>query len=203
MFKLTFKIFLLFSLIAVLIIIGISSGIINISKIENNNSSSSQEKLLLSELENMGSYKLIAFNVNYIVKDTIKSDTSGIENNNVRNKVLAIINGNIDACINLKRIEKDDMRDDKDTVFISLPMPVLCNTEINYTRSIIYNVDFNSQTLNPNFIEKYFPNTINNLKAEAIRLGILDQAKINALQILHPVIKEILKKNIVLKFEED
>ncbi|MFZ0454004.1 MAG: DUF4230 domain-containing protein [Ignavibacteriaceae bacterium] len=195
------KIFLLFSLIVVLIVIGISSGIINISKIENNKFP--EGKLLLSRLENMGSYKLITFNVNYIVEDTINTDTSEVGKNNKKKKVLAIINGNIDACINLKRIEKDDINEGKDTAFVSLPMPVLCNTEINYSRSIIYNADFNSQILNQNFIDKYFPNTINNLKAEAIRMGMLDQAKINALQILHPVIKEILKKDVVLKFEED
>lgn len=201
MFKLIFKIFLLFSLIVVLIIIGISSGIINISKIENNNFP--EEKLLLSKLENLGNYRLITFNVNYIVKDTITTDTSGFEKNSKKEKVLAIINGNIDACINLNRIEKDDVRENKDTAFISLPIPVLCNTEINYSKSIIYYVDFNSQIPNQNFFDKYFPNTINNLKAEAIRLGILDQATRNAIQILHPVIKEILKKNVVFIFEED
>lgn len=201
MFKLTFKIFLLFSLVVVLVIIGISSGIINISKIENNNSP--EEKLLLSKLENLGNYKLTTFNVNYVVKDTINTDTAGIERNNKKENVLAIINGNIDACINLNMIEKDNIREDKDTAFISLPMPVLCNSKINYSESVIYNVDFNSQILNQNLIDKFFPNTMNNLKAEAVRLGILDQAKLNALEILHPVIKEILKKDIVLKFEEE
>ncbi|MEJ2618267.1 MAG: DUF4230 domain-containing protein [Ignavibacteriaceae bacterium] len=161
------------------------------------------KKLLLAELENLGNYKLVTFNVNYIDKDTITADTSGIGKNNKKEKVLAIINGNIDACINLNRIEENDIRENKDTAFISLPMPVLCNTEINYSQSIIYNVDFNSQSLNQNYINKYFPNTINNLKAEAIRLGILDQANRNAIQILHPVIKEILKKNVVFKFQEN
>ena len=201
MFKLTFKIFLLFSLIVILIIIGISSGIINISKIENNNSP--DEKLLLSRFENMGNYKLITFNVNYIVKDTINTDTSGIEKNGRKENVLAIINGNIDACINLIGLQKDNIKENKDTAFVSLPVPVLCKSEINYSKSIIYNVDFNSQVLNQNLIDKFFPNTMNNLKAEAIRSGILDQAKLNAVEILHPLIKEILKKNVVLKFAED
>lgn len=201
MFKLTLKIFFLISLVVVLVIIGISSGIINISKIENNNAPN--EKVFLSRLEDMGNYKLISFNVNYVIKDTIKNDTSGIEKNYAKDKVLAIINGSIDACINLKNIEKDDIREKKDTAFISLPMPVLCNTEIDYERSILYNANFNSGIVNKNFIDKYFPNTMNDLKAEAIRLGILDQAKQNAIQILQPVIKDILKKNIVLKFVED
>ena len=201
MFKLTFKIFLLFSLIVILIIIGISSGIINISKIENNNSPN--EKLLLSRFENMGNYKLITFNVNYIVKDTINTDTSGIEKNSRKENVLAIINGNIDVCINLKGLQKDNIKENKDTAFVSLPLPVLCNSEINYSKSIIYDVDFNSHVLNQNLIYKFFPNTMNNLKAEAIRSGILDQAKLNAVEILYPLIKEILKKNVVLKFAED
>lgn len=200
MFKLSLKIFFLISLIVILVIIGISSGIINISKIENNNAP--KEKVFLSRLEDMGNYKLISFNVNYVIKDTIKNDTSGIEKNS-KDKVLVIINGSTDACIYLKNVGKDNIREEKDTAFVSLPMPVLCNTEINYERSIIYDANFNSRIVNKNFIDKYFPNTINNLKAEAIRLGILDQAKRNGIQILKPVIKDILKKNIVLKFLED
>lgn len=201
MFKLALKIFLLFSLVIILIIIGISSGIINISKINNNNSP--EEMVLLSKLENLGNYKLITFYINYTVKDTTKNDTLEIEKINTRGNLLAIINGSVDACINMKRIEKSEIKENNDTAFIKLPMPVLCNTEIDYNQSIIYDTNFSSSILNQNFIAKYFPNTINNLKAEAIRMGILDQAKENALQILQPIIEEILKKNTVIKFEED
>ena len=200
MFKLTLKIFLLFSLVIALVIIGISSGIINISKINNN---SPEEKLFLSKLEKMGNFKLVTFYINYTVKDTIKNDTSGAENIKTRGYSLALINGSVDACINLKRIGKDDIKENKDTAFIKLPIPVLCNTEIDYNQSTIYHANLNSRILNQNYIEKYFPNAINNLKAEAIRKGILDQAKDNALQILQPIIEEILNKNIVITFEEE
>ncbi len=201
MIKLTLKIFLLFALVVVLIIIGISSGIINISKIESN--SDSAQKIFLSRIEGLGNIKLITFNLNYVIKDTIRKDTSDVGRLLTSGKVLAIINGEVDACINLTRIDENDIKEDKDTAFISLPMPVLCGTKINYERSIIYDMNFSSKVPNQNIIDKYFPNTMNNLKAEAIRLGILEQSKGNAIQVLNPVIKGIIKKNIVLKFEED
>lgn len=201
MIKLTLKIFLLFSIVVVLIIIGISSGIINISKINNDNFP--EEKILLSRLENLGNYKLITFEVNYIAKDTIKNYRAEIEKNNIRGKLLAIINGSIDACINLQRIEKVNIEENRDTAFILLPTPVLCSSVINYEQSILYDTSFSSEILNQKFIDKYYPNTLNDLKAEAIRMGILDRAKKNAIQILQPIIEETLNKKIVLKFEED
>jgi hypothetical protein len=201
MFKLALKIFLLFTLIVVLIIIGISSGIINISKINNDNSA--ENKTFFSRLEDIGNLKLVTFEVNYVVKDTIKNDTSEIKINSKQENLLAIINGRVDACINLGRIKKEDIKENKDTAYIKLPMPVLCNTEINYNQSIIFDASFSSRILNQNFINRHFPNTENNLKAEAIRLGILDRAKENAIILLKPIIEETFKENVVINFEED
>ena len=201
MFKLSLKIFLLFSLLVILVIIGISSGVINISKIENNNSS--ELNVFLSRIDSVGNYKLITFNLNYTVTDTTANDSSGINKLHSNGKVLAIINGNVDACINLKRIDQSNIKEVNDTAYISLPMPVLCNAEINYEQSKIYDINFNPKILDQNSVDKLFPGAMNNLKAEAIRAGILDQAKENAKQILQPIIKEMLKKNIILKFEED
>jgi hypothetical protein len=199
MFKLSVKIFLLVSLVVVLIIIGIFSGIINISKINNNPG----EKIFLSKIGSKGNFKLATFDVNYVVKDTIKNDTSETEKIHKAGKVLAIINGRIDACIDLKEIEINNTKENNDTAFISLPMPSLCSAEINYNNSFIYDQNFSPENLNQNMVDKYFPNTINNLKAEAVRMGILDIARENAVQILQPLIKQILKKNTVLKFEEN
>ncbi len=200
MFKLTLKLFLSFSLIVALIIIGISSGVINISKIENNKSSELNDFLL--KIDTLGNYKLVTFNLNYAVKDTIAGDTSGVKLN-TKGKVLAIINGSIDACINLKRIDRSNIKEDNDTAYVSLPIPVLCDAKINYERSVIYDVNFNPRILDQNSVDKLYPAAMNNLKAEAIRIGILDQAEKNARQILQPIIREMLKKNIILKFEED
>ena len=200
-FKLTLKLFLLFSLIVALIIIGISTGVINISKIKNNKNSELNDFLL--KIDALGNYKLVTFNLNYAVMDTLAGDTSGINKLNTKEKVLAIINGSIDACINLKRIDRSNIKEDNDTAYVSLPMPVLCDAKINYERSIIYDVNFNSRILDQNSVDKLYPAAMNNLKAEAIRIGILDRAKENARQILQPLVREMLKKNILLKFEED
>jgi Protein of unknown function (DUF4230) len=201
MLKIALKIFLFLSLIAVLIFVGISSGVINISKIENANNPS--QKLYLSKIEDIGYLKLIACNVNYIVADTILSDTSGFYKFHSNNKSLAIITGEVNANINLKGINKINIKEGKDTVYIFLPLPFLGNPKINYIQSKIFDNNFDSKALNQNFVNKYFPNAENDLKAEAIRMGILDKAKENAVKILHPLIKEIVKKEVVLEFEEE
>ena len=199
MFKLIIKLVLLISLIVILIIVGISSGVINISKIENTNNIG---KEISSKLDEIGNLQLIKFNINYTIIDTVKNDSLISNKLSFNNKIFAVINGDVETCINLKGIGKNDIKFDKDTILISLPAPFLCNIKINYEQSKYYDSNFNAHSLNQVFINQYFPNMENNLKAEAIQQGILDKSKENAKKILLPILKEISKKKIVIEFKE-
>jgi Protein of unknown function (DUF4230) len=197
MFKLILKLVLLFSLIAILVYLGISSGVINITSAGN----SSDEKLL-SQIKNIGNLQLISFQINIVVEDTIIDEKFISQDNFHKGKILISISGEESACINLKAVEEGNIRNVKDTVFVTLPVPALCNTKINYEESKIYDSDFNAHLLDQAKMEGILPNAENNIKAEAIRMGILDQAKVNAKKILHSAIKKENKDKIVFSFEE-
>jgi Protein of unknown function (DUF4230) len=200
MFKLILKLFLLFSLIAVLIVVGISSGVISISKIEPKGNS--ENKPILSEIESIGNLQLIKFNINYTVQDTTNNDTLVNYKLPSGGKILALITGEVDACINFKGIVEEDIKEGEDTIYVSLPMPVLCDTKIDYENSKVYDTNFDYLLLKKEAIDRIFPNVRNNIKAEAIRMGILDQAKVNAKKFLLSLLKQVSKKNFVLDFRE-
>ncbi len=196
MFKLILKILLLFTLIAALFIVGISSGVINISKIDTTNNS------ILSNLEDIGILHLDKFSLNYVVKDSVGKDTLIYDKSTPGDILFAIINGEVNACINLKEITKGDIKEIEDTIHLFLPAPVLCNAKINYEQSKIYDKNFNPHVLNREIFDKYFPNAINNIKAEAIRMGILDLAKENAKKIVLSILEQRSRKFIRLDFRE-
>lgn len=200
MFKLIIKLVLLLSLIVILVVVGISSGVINISKINNSNNSGQE---IVAKIKEIGNLELIKFNVNYTVEDTVGNDTLFSNKLMANNKILAVIAGEVDACINLTGISEGDVKIHKDTVYLTLQEPVLCNTKVNFERSKFYDTNLNSYLFNQNMIEKYFPNIENNLKAEAIRVGFLDQAKENADKILSTIFKEMFKKKFILEFKEN
>ena len=197
MFKLTLKIILLVTLIIILIIVGISSGVINISKIE-----STKNPELLSEIKDIGNLQVTKFSVNCTLEDTVKNDSLVAFKLPVDRKIFLIINGEVDACISLNGIGKEDVKENNDTIYILLPEPFLCNTKINYKQSKIYDANFNSHYVDQDVLEKIFPGAGNNLKAEAIRIGILDQAKENTRKILSILISNESKNKIIFEFKE-
>ncbi len=196
MFKLILKILLLFTLIAALFVVGISSGVINISKINTINNS------VLSNLEALGNLQLDKFSLNYVFKDSVGKDTLIYDKSAPGDMLFAIINGEVNACINLKEIAKGDIKEIEDTIHLFLPAPVLCNAKINYEQSKIYDKNFNPHVLNRDMFDKYFPDAINNIKAEAIRMGILDLAKENAKKIVLSILEQGSRKVILLDFKE-
>jgi hypothetical protein len=200
MMKLTIKLFLLFSLIVVLIIVGISSGVINISHIKENRNS--EQKIILTELKEAGNLPIIKFNVNDIVEDTLKKEISDSLNISLNGKILAVLNGEVSACINLKELESGDIQEGKDSILITVPAPGLCSAKINYNRSRIYDSNLKMHSLTKGMVETIFPAAENNLKAEAVRLGILDQAKENAKKVLSILFKGRFRREIVVDFNE-
>ena len=199
MFKITIKIILLISLVIILIIVGISSGVINISRID----AGSSDKGVLFKIKEIGNLQLTGFNLSSTIADTVKKDTLVKIKFPSEGKMLALINGEVNACINFELLKEKDIKQVQDTTFILLPDPVLCNARINSERSKIYDHNFNSHPLNQEDIEKIFPGTMNNLKAEAIRMGILDLAKENAKKILSVLLPKKNKNEIVVfKFED-
>ena len=198
MFKLIIKLVLLISLIIILIIVGISSGVINISKI-NNSSNSNQE--ILTKIKEIGNLHIIKFNLNYMVEDTLKNDSLISYKPPANKTILALINGEVDACINLKGIGEEDIKINKDTIYLSLQKPFLCNTKVNIEQSKFFDANFNSHSINLKMIDRYFPNIENDLEAEAIRRGFLDLAKENSKKILIPILKEMFKEKLILEFK--
>lgn len=200
MFRLSLKLIIFILIIVGLILIGISTGVINISLI--NKSSEVNQKIVLERVEEIGNLELVRFNLNDIVEQSVVRKLLDIDNLAPDSKVLVIINGEAAACVDLKKVTKEDIKEDEENLYIKLPQPKICYAKVNHNQSKIYDMNLTARLLNPELIDEAFKNGENSIKEEALKMGILEQAKENAKKVLAPLFKDLSKKNIVISFSD-
>jgi Protein of unknown function (DUF4230) len=198
-FKLTTKLIIAAVVLIILIIFGLSTGIFHFNVMKT--STESNQQLVLKKIEEVGNLELVKFNFNDIVEESVVRKIFDIDNLAPDSRVLVIINGEATACINLKEVTKDDIKLEDDNINLILPEPTICYTKINHDRSKIYDENFVARIFNPELIDKAYRDGEIKIKDEAISLGIIDQAKINAIKLLRALLKGITKKNIIIAFK--
>jgi hypothetical protein len=197
--KLTIKLIIAAVFLIVIIMLGLSSGLFSFSVIKN--SDVSDHKLVLERIENIGNLELVRFNFNDVVEESVIRKLFDVDNLAPDSKVLVIVNGEATACVNLKEVAKDDIKTEGDNIIITLPTPVICYAKINHERSKIYDANFTARIFNPELIDKAYRQGEVRIKDEAIKLGILEQAKENARKLLGPFLGGITRKNIKIEFK--
>lgn len=200
MIRYSIRLIVLGFILAGLILIGISTGLINISVIDE--SSFNEHKIVLQRIEEIGNLELVRYNLNDVVEESIVRKLIDIDNLAPDSKVLLIINGEAAACIDLKKITSENISEDEENLYLSLPQPEICYAKVNHNQSKIYDINLTARLLNPELIDTAFKNAENKIKDEAIKLGIINQAKENAKKVLVPSLKDIVKKNIVISFSD-
>jgi hypothetical protein len=199
-FKLTTKLIIAAVVLIVLVIFGLSTGILHFNVVKSN--SESNQQLVLKKIEEVGNLELVKFNFNDIVEESVVRKIFDIDNLAPDSRVLVIINGEATACINLMEVTKNDIKFEDDNINLTLPEPTICYTKINHDRSKIYDENFVARIFNPELIDKAYKDGEIKIKDEAIKLGIIDQAKINAKKLLGALLSGITKKNIIINFRK-
>ena len=199
-FKLTTKLIIAAVVLIILVIFGLSTGILHFNVVKTN--SESNQQLVLKKIEEVGNLELVKFNFNDIVEESVVRKIFDIDNLAPDSRVLVIINGEATACINLMEVTKNDIKFENDNINLTLPEPTICYTKINHDRSKIYDENFVARIFNPELIDKAYKDGEIKIKDEAIKLGIIEQAKINAKKLLGALLSEITKKNIIINFRK-
>ncbi len=200
-FKLTTKLIIAAVILIILIILGISSGLINFNIVKI--TTESNQQLVLNKIEKIGNLELVRFNFNDVIEESIVRKIFDIDDLAPDSKVLVIVNGEAAACVNLLEVTKDDIKLNGDDIHLTLPVPTICYAKINHDRSKIYDANFIAKVFNPELIDKAYREGEIKIKDEAIKLGILNQAKINAKKLLGALLKGVTKKNIIIDFKKE
>ncbi len=198
--KLIISILALSITVIALILLGIFTGIIKVTPIKQAESAS--HKLVLQKIENIGELELVRYNFNDVSEETIKRKLFDIDNLAPDSKVLLIINGEAAACVNLKDVKSPDIHSDDDNLYIELPPPTICYAKVNHNRSKIYDANFTARLLNPELIDEAYKNAETKIKDEAVKLGILNKARVNAKKMLSALLGGVTDKSVVIQFKD-
>lgn len=198
--KLTTKLIIISIILLLVIFLGLSSGLLNLNIVKS--IPASEHTLVLEKIEEIGNLELVRFNFNDVIEESVLRKLFNVDNLAPDSKVLVIVNGEAAACINLMEVTESDIEIKGSELKLTLPLPVICYAKINHERSKVYDANFIARMFNPELIDKAYKNAESKIKDEAIKLGIIDQAKLNAKKLLGALLKSITKRNIIIDFRE-
>lgn len=112
-------------------------------------------------------------------------------------KIVLIISGEAVGCIDLTKIDSTDIQIAPDKITITLPKAELCYFKINHKESKIYDIQNDYFVDNKPIIDKAFQQAEIAIQQGALKMGILDQTRKNAEQVLKPVLEQISEKKVV------
>ena len=197
--KLTTKLIFASVFVILVIFFSIALGIVDFSVVKKTDST--EQTLVLKQIENIGKLELVKFNFNDVMEESIIRKLFDVDNLAPDSRVLLLINGEATACIDLEKLTKDDIISVEDSITIFLPQPEICYAKINHERSKVYDENLVAKVFNPELIDKAYKNAEIKIKNEAINLGILVQAKQNAKKLLGALLKGITKKKVIIDFK--
>jgi Protein of unknown function (DUF4230) len=148
---------------------------------------------LLQKITAMGKLELVKYNFRDVVESKIKKDLLPDA------KVLLIVSGEATGCLDLTKIRVADIEEGSDTLVVHLPEPEICNYKIDHSKSRVYNTEyaFLDQGV---LIDQAFKKAESEVVQNAQSMGILEQTKKSAEQILKPFLEDVAKKKVVLRY---
>jgi hypothetical protein len=117
-------------------------------------------------------------------------------------KALLIAKGEAVACIDLVKIEKEDIVFSGDTIQINMPAPELCYYKVDLDKSSFYDLQTSKDKKKAaEFIDMIYAKAENQMKEAALQSGILQDAERMSGEVLRPFLSNISHKTIILHFE--
>lgn len=149
--------------------------------------------VLLQQISSMGKLELVKYNFRDVVESKIKKDLLPDA------KVLLIVSGEATGCLDLTKIKVSDIAENSDTLVVHLPDPEICNYKIDHSKSRVYDTEyvFLDQA---KLVDNAFQKAESQIAENAQSMGILEQTKKSAEQILKPFLENVSKKKVVLRY---
>jgi Protein of unknown function (DUF4230) len=149
--------------------------------------------VLLQQISSMGKLELVKYNFRDVVESKIKKDLLPDA------KVLLIVSGEATGCLDLTKINVNDIAEKGDTLVVHLPDPEICNYKIDHSKSRVYDTEY-AFLDEAKLVDNAFQKAENQISENAQSMGILEQTKKSAEQILKPFLENVSKKKVVLRY---
>lgn len=159
----------------------------------NNTEAQTTHVMVLEEIQALGKLELVRYNFKDIVEH--EQMVQWMPNP----KAVLIVQGEAVGCIDLTKITISDVTMESDTVVVHLFEPDLCSYKIDHSKSKVYNTEYAFME-EAKLVQEAYQQAEKQIQKSALEMGILDQTKRNAEQILKPVLEKVSGKKIVLRY---
>lgn len=165
------------------------------------------QSTLLTRVEQIGKLELAKYNFQEVTEIKRVGDVIDLKFYKFKvapdSKAVLISQGSATGCIDLTLLKPSDLREDGDTLYISLPKPEMCYFKIDLEKSRLYDLQINYLPVNERskFIQELYQVAEQEIKVAALKTGIMEQTIENARLVLKPLFESISGKTVIIKFK--
>lgn len=149
--------------------------------------------ILLEKITAMGKLELVKYNFKDVVESKIQKDLLPDA------KVLLVVMGEAIGCIDLTKIRVGDIDNRTDQLVVHLPEPEICTFKIDHAKSKVYDSQFAFMD-EAELVDQAFKKAEVQVQQSAQAMGIIQETKTSAQQILKPFLEQISGKQVVLVY---
>jgi hypothetical protein len=164
-----------------------------------------KEPVKITETNDMAVTKIQAIGRMELVKLTIKDVLEyNIERDYLPDsKVLLVVSGEMAGCIDLAKIQKDQISVKDSVVHIVLPKPEICYYKIDQQKTRIYNATTYFLLDNEALITQLaYKRAENYFKSDSLNQIVYKETEANVQTMLKPLLESITQKKVELEFDK-
>lgn len=159
---------------------------------------------VLHKVEALGKLELVRYNFKEITElKEVSKEYFRLFKLGPDSKIALISAGQAVGCIDLTKMQEEDIRLEDDTLYINLPAPEICYYKLDMENTRIYSLQTNPLKDEKEFIQKAYANAETEIREAALNSGILEQTRANAELILRPLLKEISDREVILVYRAE
>jgi hypothetical protein len=183
----------IFKIIIVLAVIGLIGWLIA-DKFSFKTTIESKHQLLVDRVEAMGKLELVKYRISDVLEH--KNKTPFLPDASV----LLIIKADAVGCIDLTKIKSENIQVYGDSAVIKLPQPEICYIKIDHKASRVYDTKM-AFFREADLVDQAYKSAEQKISDEVRKSDILQQTKINALNVFRPLLTGLGFSKMSLSFE--
>lgn len=139
-------------------------------------------EVVIQQIEELGNLEVVKYNIQDMME--YQKMRRWLPNSKASLKIV----GEVIACVDLTKIEKNDIFTRGDSVSLILPIPEICHHKVDHSRSRIYDVEFGLWKT-AELVDEAYKAAEHQIYQEAINLGIAKESRENAIKVLTPILR--------------
>ena len=154
----------------------------------------SNHQLLVERVESMGKLELVKYRISDVLEH--KNKTPFLPDASV----LLIIKADVVGCIDLAKVKAEHIQVYGDSAVLKLPQPEICYIKIDHKSSKVYDTKM-AFFREADLVDEAYKSAEKQIDEEVRKSDILQQTRVNALNILKPILTGLGYSKMSLSFE--